>query len=234
MRYLFLCLTLSIVNAYKLLHSVQRFSLINKMSEEDPNFMAHLPTLLKKGLEERPSYDIAKELRSRYKIIETVKRKASDKLKSSNPELAAELEEIADDLNDTHEKFVNAALYWDAWSRPDPDLPRELRKKDDEKKKDLADPNFASNLSKFMSAAKNDRESPDLPSELRMMKYKQSADVKRLAAKELKRTPGNEKMAEELLDIADEIEESHSKFVEMVNTMREARDKYESTSKSTR
>jgi hypothetical protein len=41
-------------------------------------------------------------------------------------------------------------------------------------------------------------------------------------------------MAEELLDIADEIEESHSKFVEMFKTKWEARDKYESTSKSTR
>lgn len=69
------------------------------------NFNAHLPTLLKRGLSaDRPDEDIAVQMRKRYKVIEQTKRKASGELSKINPELAAELEEIADDLRDTHEK----------------------------------------------------------------------------------------------------------------------------------
>lgn len=58
--------------------------------EVDPNFEAHLPTLLKVGLGERSSPEIANELRKRYLKIGEVKRKAAKAL-SSNPELAVEV-----------------------------------------------------------------------------------------------------------------------------------------------
>ena len=202
-------------------------------STEDPNFLAHLPELLKRGLADREDPDLASELRSRYKVIENVKRKASVELKTINPELAAELEELADEMAETSEKFVQTALFWDAWKRPSPDLPSELRAKNDLAKKDLEDPNFAANLSKFLSAGRNeDRSSPNLPSDLRLIKYKQGVEVKRLASKELKTQ--NVALAEELDEIASEIEESHKRFEEMVQSMRKSRDSYESTSKSTR
>merc|ERR1719197_1391234 len=104
--------------------------------------MAHLPTLLRKGLDERPDPDIAQQMRKKYKIIENTKRKAAADLKSINPELAAELEELADEINETHEKFVQLAGTYDAWHRPDPDLPKQLRRQEEERKRDLADPNY--------------------------------------------------------------------------------------------
>ena len=59
---------------------------------EDPNYMAHLPTLLRKGLDERPDTDLARELRQKYKFVEHKKRTAAGELKEINPELAVELE----------------------------------------------------------------------------------------------------------------------------------------------
>jgi len=184
---------------------------------EDPNYDAHLPALLKKGMTERPSPNLAKKLRARYsEISSTLKTKMSAKLKEAdNAELAAELEEIADELESTHEKFVQAAMAWDAWNRPDPNLPRELRDKFDLEKR-MQDPNFDEHLGEFMKKGLAERPDPTLPSELRMMKYKQAASVKRIAAKELKAT-GNSELAAELDEIADEIEESHSRFVEMAS-----------------
>jgi hypothetical protein len=203
---------------------------------EDPNYLAHLPAMLKKGLDSsRPSPDVGKDLRGRYKTIETTKRKASAVLKTSNPELAAELEEIADELKETNEKFVQVALVWDAWNRPDPSLPKQLRRKYDEMQKDLEDPNFAAHVNKFMEKG-NDKKRPDpeLPSELRMMKYKSAAGVKRLAATELRKTKTSENvaLAEELEDMADEIDESHERFEVIARAMRKAREAYEATSKN--
>ena len=43
------------------------------------------------GLAERPSPEVASELRSRYKAIASTKRRAAEVLKSSNVELAAEV-----------------------------------------------------------------------------------------------------------------------------------------------
>ena len=66
-----------------------------------------------------------------------------------------------------------------------------------------------------------DRSAPDLPSELRMLKYKNMASVKKLAAKEIKKTGLNEALAEELSDIAEEIEESHLRFENLAMAMKE-------------
>mgnify|MGYP001208657329 CR=1 FL=1 len=126
-------------------------------------------------------------------------------------------------MSETHEKFVQTALQYDAWHRPDPELPSQLRKKEEEKKRDMSDPNYEAHLPDMLKAGSAEgRPDPDLPSKLRLMKYKQSAVVKRLAADELAKK--NPALAEELADLADEIEESHKVFEEMVETMRSARD----------
>jgi hypothetical protein len=65
--------------------------LLSSSSDIDPNFEAHLPALLKVGSMERPSPDIASDLRKRYKQIVEVKRKAVAELKTSNAELAIEV-----------------------------------------------------------------------------------------------------------------------------------------------
>ena len=60
---------------------------------------------------------------------------------------------------------VQTALWWDAWSRPSPDLGSELR---DKARGTQTDPNFVDNLPRFMAAGRNeDRTTPDLPSDLR-------------------------------------------------------------------
>jgi acyl carrier protein phosphodiesterase len=200
-------------------------------SEEDPNYKAHLPSLLKKGMSpDRPDPEIAVQLRARYKEIIGVKKDAASTLKTANPELAAELEELADEMEETHEHFVALAESWDAWGRPDPDLASQLR----EKKYPATDPNYEAHIDDFMKKGqKEDRPGPDLPSELRMLKYKNMAGVKKLAAGEIKRTGLNEALAEELSDIAEEIEESHERFENLVMAMKE-RAMYQDTSKSTR
>jgi hypothetical protein len=196
-------------------------SIALKSAELDPNFEAHLPTLLKAGQSERPSAELASELRKKYKKIEQKKRDAAQQLKTVNAELAAELEEIADELQESHENFVAAAIAWDAWNRPSPDLPRELRA-NAEKEKIIGtqDPNFAAHVSDFMKAGTAERPSPDLPSELRMLKYKNMASVKRIAAKELKSKNINPALAEELDDLAAEMEESHEHFVQLANALK--------------
>lgn len=191
---------------------------------QDDTFDSKLPAMLQKGKAiDRPDPDIAKNLRQRFKQIETTKRKAAEVLKHSNTELAAELEELADELKETTEKFVAAAETWDAWGRPSPDLASDLRVKAElaGKRAMSSDPNFVAHLPDLMKmGASDNRSAPDLPSELRMLKYKNSASVKRLAASELKKSSDNAELAAELEEIADEIEESHSRFVELSNTLR--------------
>jgi uncharacterized coiled-coil DUF342 family protein len=192
----------------------RRFAYQINAESVDPNFEAHLPGLLARGLSERSSPELANELRKRYSTIKETKKKAARELKSINPELAIELEEIADEVAETNEKFVQVATYWDAWSRPSPDLPKQLREKAEAGKK--VDPNFEANLPKMLDAGTNeDRSSPDLPSELRLLKYKQSASVKRLAAKELRSSSSNVELAVELEEIADEIDETHKHYEEL-------------------
>jgi len=193
-----------------------------KSTEVDPNFEAHLPSLLKVGLQERTSTDLARELRKKYKKIESTKRTAAEQLKPVNPELAAELEELADELQESHEKFVEAALAWDAWNRPSPDLPKELRAAaEKEKITSTPDPNFAAHIGGFLKAGSAERPSYDLPSELRLSKYKKMAEVKRVAAKELKSKNINPALAEELDDLAAEIEESHNYFTNVANSLKD-------------
>lgn len=160
------------------------------VASSDPNFDAHLSKLLKVGLEERPSPEIASDLRKRYKQIGDTKRKAAKAL-TTNPELAAELEELAIELDEATENFINLATSYDAWNRPSPDLPRELRKQKDI---NTVDPNFEAHLGAMYLKGKNDegRSSPDLPSELRMLKYKNMAKVQQLAARKLRENNNNE------------------------------------------
>jgi len=61
----------------------------------DPNFEAHLPSLLKVGLQERPSPQLATKLRNRFKQITVVKKEAARALKDINEELAAEVQYAA-------------------------------------------------------------------------------------------------------------------------------------------
>lgn len=110
-----------------------------------------------------------------------------------------------------------AALSWNAWNRPSPDLPHQLRARADAVNSASQDPNFSEQLPKFLKKGKQERPSPDLPSELRMMKYKNMAVVERLAAKEVKSQ--NPALAEELEDIAAEIEESHEYFVKVAQSL---------------
>ena len=47
---------------------------LNAADDEDPNYVAHLPSLLKSGLSpDRPDPEIASQLRKRYKEIISVK-----------------------------------------------------------------------------------------------------------------------------------------------------------------
>ena len=127
--------TLCVVNAFRgsirNLHKASTQDRAMSTNDEDPNYKAHLPSLLKKGLSpDRPDPEIAGQLRARYKEIIGVKKDAAvNTLKTANPELAAELEELADEMEETHEHFVALAESWDAWGRPDPDLPLNLGRK---------------------------------------------------------------------------------------------------------
>lgn len=216
-----LCL-LTICSAFKNTN-IFRFSntklyALPSSDDVDPNFEAHLAGFMKRGLsKDRSTPDLGVELRSKYGKIEVVKRKAAAVLKSSNTELAVELEELADELKETHEQFVQVALHYDAWSRPDPNLPGQLRAK----YSPTIDPNYEENLKKFMQKGNlQDRPLPDIPSQLRLMKYGNMAKVKRMAAKELKQTNvrDNLELAAELDEIAQEMEESHAKFEQLAET----------------
>ena len=89
--------------------------------------------------------------------------------------------------------LVQAALEWDAWGRPSPTLASELRAKQD-LENIKTDPNYEAHLKEFLNKGKDERPDPELPSALRLMKFKNSAAVKRLAAEELKST--NPKLAQ--------------------------------------
>ena len=127
------------------------------------------------------------------------------------------MEELADELMEAQEKFVAlASLHNEAvrGTRPPVDLPQALRTA----QAAGSDPNYATHLADFLRrGAAEDRPDYDLPSALRMVKYKNSASVKRLAADELR--PKNPKLAQTLDEIANEVEESHARFVEMAANM---------------
>ncbi len=214
-----LCITVQSFN-FRAFNS--RMTKFYASTDADPNFEAHLPELLKRGTAaDRPDADIAAQLRKRYRSISSVKKEAAKVLRASgstkNIELAQELEEIADDLNDTHEKFVALSESWDSWNRPDPDLARKLRQEAEAQKN--KDPNFIANLPKMIAKGSAERPSSDLPSELRLLKYKQMASVKRIASQEIKKIKGGDKLSQELAEIADEIDESHNRFEEMAKSM---------------
>jgi len=214
-----LLLSVVLVQGYlggRFLPSIRRSRLL--AAEMDPNVEAHLAEWMKKGLaEDRSAPEIASQLRNRYKKVTEVKRKAAAVVKSANPELAAELEELALEMSETSEKFVAVAMEWDAWGRPSPDLPKELR----ESKQSSGDPTFDENKKRLMAAGLAERPSSELPSELRLMKYKNMASVKRLAAKEIRaQGGGNEELARELEEIATEIDESHDNFVKIADMIK--------------
>jgi len=184
--------------------------------EMDPNVEAHLAQWMKKGKsEDRPAPEIASELRARYKQITQTKIKAAEVVKISNPELSLELEDLAAEIRETSEKFVSVALEWDAWGRPDPDLPNQLREG-----KEVFDPNFEANKQKMLQAGRQDRPDVDLPSELRMLKYKNMESVKRAATEIRKQGGSNSELANELDEIASEIDESHDNFVRIAEAIR--------------
>lgn len=72
-------------------HRSVKFISSLRSADVDPNFEAHLPTLLKAGQVERPSAELASELRKKYKKIEQKKRDVTQQLKTVNAELAAEV-----------------------------------------------------------------------------------------------------------------------------------------------
>ena len=206
------------------LQMIQRYE-----KEVDFTYDEHLPALLNKGrAADRPDPDMARDLRARFKAIDAISKRASVALESSNKELAIELQEIADEMKETAEKFVKAAETWDAWGRPSPDLGSDLRLKQKQLKGESSDPNFLANLPDMLKKGQGPRPDYDLPSELRLMKYKNMAGVKRLAANALKTT--NAELAAELDEIADEIEEAHWRFVEMSNSMKAQDDSAKSVS----
>jgi tRNA(Ile)-lysidine synthase TilS/MesJ len=86
---------------------VRLYEKIAEAETEDPNFEYHLKNFMKVGLSEnRPAYEIAAELRQRYKINpESPGRKAAKVLQASNSELAIELQEMADEMEETHMMF---------------------------------------------------------------------------------------------------------------------------------
>eukprot|EP01041_Mallomonas_annulata_P003217 gene3218-6362_t len=206
-----------------------RSLLAEQESDVDPNFEAHLGKLLNAGLEDRPSPELATDLRKRYKQIGSTKRKAADTLRNTNKELAAELDELADELTETSEKFVSAAMYWDAWGRPDPELPHNLREEREAERRKV-DPNYEAHLESMMAKGSEERPDPELPSQLRMLKYKQSAAVQRLAATQLRQTTANVELAAEMDEIADEIEESSERFAKMAEMLSASKMSENSTS----
>ncbi len=198
----------------------------------DPNFKDHLPSLMQAGLrDDRPDPDLGQQLRKRYKDIIDTKKKAATVLKTANPELAAELEELAEEMAETTERFAAVAINSDGKNRPDPDLPHQLREAQKykmnaasiraEKYKshpDFEDPNFDEHLPDMMKVGSSaDRPDYELPRTLRMLK--QSSTVEKRAAVEIR--PLNAVLAEELSEIAEEIDESHDRFVAIAEAMKD-------------
>lgn len=90
-------------------------------------------------------------------------------------------------------------MSYDAWNRPDPQLPQKLRDQKEYATTRMQDPNFEEHLESLLKVGANeDRPSPDLPSDLRMMKLKKRAEVKRRAATELRKIEPNAALAEEV------------------------------------
>ena len=95
-------------------------------------------------------------------------------------------------LNTCYDISVNMVGRWDAWSRPDPELPSKLRQEN----KAETDPNFEANLNKMFLKGRGERTDYDLPSTLRLLKYKNMASVQKLAAKDLRANNNAELAAE--------------------------------------
>jgi len=74
---------------------------VDAADDIDPNFEAHLPSLLKVGLQERTSPELATKLRERFKQITVVKKEAAKALKEINEELAVEVCTHLAQLSDT-------------------------------------------------------------------------------------------------------------------------------------
>lgn len=146
---------------------------------------------------------------------------------------------------------MKLAETWDAWSRPSPDLASELRKQAEINK---PDPNFEAHLQDFLTRGRSERPDYDLPSELRLLKYKSIGDAKNIAASALRKSDlaENVELAAEvcwfkhthahfltlaptiilqLEEMAIEIEESHARFQELAATMDAIRKSETSVSK---
>lgn len=104
-------------------------------------------------------------------------------------------------------QIVQASLQWDSWNRPPPDLPQQLRA-EKEQEKMMEDPNFSAHLPGLMMAGSAERPDYELPQELRE-KYKRMAEVKRMAANEIRKGEIGEALAEEV---------HYTSFVRMITT----------------
>lgn len=183
------------------------------------SFQEHLPELLKRGLSERPDYELPKLMRARYEKMVAAKKEASRSISGFNLELSEELSELAAEMDDTSHRFVESAENWDAWDRPDPELPNQLRAKAfPAQGSDETDPNYAEHLEEFLTKGRAERPDPDYPTELRRVKEKAAA-AKRAGAVELR------KVATRNEALAAELEESHERFEAMVSGMK-ARDDF--------
>jgi hypothetical protein len=92
---------------------------------------------------------------------------------------------------------VALAATWNAWTRPSPDLAHDLRVEADSEKRKI-DPNFEAHLPDMLKKGASERPSYDLPSELRLLKFKNMASVKRLAAKAIREVGENLELAAEV------------------------------------
>jgi hypothetical protein len=63
---------------------------------------------------------------------------------------------------------VGVALFYDAWGRPDPDLPKKLRDKATYSGRFGSDPNYEAHLDDFLKKGlSGQRSDPEMPSKLR-------------------------------------------------------------------
>ena len=69
------------------------------------SFQEHLPELLKRGLSERPDYELPKLMRARYEKMVASKKEASRSVSGFNLELSEENSELAAEMEESHERF---------------------------------------------------------------------------------------------------------------------------------
>ena len=72
---------------------------------EDPNFNYHLPGLLRLGTAAWADDDLATQLRQRFQKIKDMERKCAAAIVVSNKELSDELVDMADEIDETTERF---------------------------------------------------------------------------------------------------------------------------------